>query len=215
MARPTNLTLQQVSAAADAMRAAGMEPTVKALLAQLGGSATTLLPYFQLWKAHAGPAPAPKVAAVLTPEIGASLEAWANGLLALTQKESDATLSSQQAARVAAEECAAERGAQLESALGAVKELEQLLRQRDDQLITAQNEIGRLGGLVAEREREKSAVKADLEAARRDVVEGRHRAELAEQRAQMMETLGTAANQGVRDAAAGRGANAKATPPAS
>ena len=35
MARPTNLTLQQVSAAADAMRAAGMEPTVSAIAAAL------------------------------------------------------------------------------------------------------------------------------------------------------------------------------------
>lgn len=211
MARPTELSYPRVAAAADAMRAAGMEPTVKALLAQLGGSPNTILPFYQLWKAQAGPAPAPKIAAVLTPEIVAGLEAWANGVLALAQKGSDALVSAQQAARVAAEDSAAERGAQLESTLGSLKELEQSLRQRDDQLITAQNEIGRLGGVVAELEREKTTARGDLEAARRDVVEGRHRAELAEQRVQLMEALGTSANVRGRDIATRRGTTGKAS----
>jgi len=214
MARPTELSFPRVAAAADAMRAAGVEPTVKTLLVQLGGSPNTILPFFQLWKAHSGPAPLARITAVVTPEMGASLEAWANNLLALAQKGHDAVITAEQAARVAAEEAADERGAQLESTVGSMKELEQAFRQRDEQLITAQNELGRLSGVVVANERQINEMKGAVEAARREAVAAQHRAELAEQRVLLIEEMGSSTQRRKGNTGAGRGTNVKATPPA-
>ena len=64
MARPTELSFERVAAAADAMVARGVTPTVDALREELGGSDGTLSRYLRLWKEQHATPPSAKIAIV-------------------------------------------------------------------------------------------------------------------------------------------------------
>jgi len=189
MARPTELTFERVAAAADVMVAKGVTPTVDALRDELGGSDSTISRYLRLWKEQRATPPSAKISAVVTPEVTAMLQGWANGLLARAQDDHDAKLSAERAVRTAAEQTTEQRSAELEVMRNAVADLEKSLRQRDDQVIKAQDELKELMSRLALSDREKMELATKLEDARRDIAAAEQRAALAEQKAHLVEQM--------------------------
>ena len=208
MARPTELIFERVAAAADVMVAKGVTPTVDALRDELGGSDSTISRYLRLWKEQRATPPSAKISAVVTPEVTAMLQGWANGLLARAQDDHDAKLSAERAVRTAAEQTTEQRSAELEVMRNAVADLERSLRQRDDQVIKAQEELKALMSHLALLDREKTELAAKLEDARRDIAAAEQRAALAEQKAQLLEQLASAAPTRAAKKAGNRGARA-------
>jgi len=193
MGRPTELSFERVAAAADAMVAKGATPTVDALRDELGGSDGTISRYLRVWKEQRATPPSARLAVVLTPEVIATVQGWANGLLAQAQGDHDAKLSAERAIRLAAEQTTEQRSAELEVTRNAATDLEKSLRQRDDQVIQAQEEMKELMARLALSEREKSEIAAKLDDARRGIVAAEQRAALAEQKAQLVEQMAATA----------------------
>ena len=193
MARPTEISFERVAASADAMLAMGGTPTVDAIRKELGGSDSTISPLLRLWKDQRASAPSAKITAVVTPEVTAMLQGWANGLLARTQEEHDAKLSAERAVRTAAEQATERRAAELAVMRNTVADLEKALRHRDDQVIKAQDDLRELISRLAHSESEKSEAAIRLEEARRAIAAAEQRAALAEQRADLLEQLSSMA----------------------
>ena len=211
MARPTELTFERVAAVADAMSAKGLTPTVDTIRNELGGSDSTISRFLRLWKEQRATSPSTNVVAVLTPELIATVQGWANGLLARAREDHDAALSAARDERTTAEQIAEQRIAELEAMRDMATELEQSLRHRDGQLIAVQAAQNDLQSSLAESEREKAQIAAKLEEARREIAASEQRAALAEQKATMLEQLApTRTTNKARD----RGAPAEAPPQA-
>ncbi len=103
MARPTDLTFERVAEEADAMVAKRSPPTVDSVRTELGGSDNTISRYLRLWKEQRATTPSAKVITALSPEVIATIQGWANGLLARAREDHDATLSAERTQRTAAE----------------------------------------------------------------------------------------------------------------
>ncbi len=189
MPRPTEITLDRVCEAADALEAKHEGATVAALRAVRGVSDNTISKYLRVWRVqrasgghqHQGTAP--------TFEVIATLQGWATGLLAVTQRAHEVALQDEADQRRAADQLAADRLASLLVTQARLAEREIALRQRSDQLIAAQEGQRDLMGQLARTEEKRAAETARAERAHGRISMAEQRAALAQQRAEMIETM--------------------------
>jgi len=187
MARPTDLSLERVTGAAEALEAQGIEPTVDALRKELGGSDSTILRFLRLWKEQRRDYRSNATAVTIPPNVDAVLRGWIEGHLAQVRGEHDAVLAAERVDRARVELALKQRTVELDDARNAMKDLQAVLRQRDDQVIKAQSDLTDVMARLTACEREQTELGRQLEHARRDTVDAETRALLAEQRAMLLE----------------------------
>ena len=203
MARPTNVTFDSVAAAADAMIATDLKPTVDAIRAKLGGSDSTIAPLLSVWRQQHTTASLANAATDVTPEVISMIRAWGNGLLVREREVHAVALSAEREERTKAEQIAEQRAADLEIARASALELDRSLRQRADQVIEAQQAANELMIRMAVTEHASAELGRKLEEARRTISAAEQRAALAEQKATMLEQMAPsrANNKARRDGA--------------
>ncbi len=187
MARPTELSLERVAAAAEELLAKGSEPTVNALRAALGGSDSTTSRFLRTWKEQRMASNVASAPVLIPADVNAVLRGWVEGQLAQSRERHEAVLAVEKDCRASAASLAEQHAVELKTVLQRLADSEATLRHRHEQVIAVQSELTVTMSQLADCERQKAEITQQLEQARREGAEAQTRAVLAEQRSTLME----------------------------